>query len=261
MPTTTQLFIESWPLFAKCDCGGYPTDNISRACPVCGKETTWNVMTRNRTWDMFQFTGYYASYQCGLCKRETLAVLIRDTKRDKNQNVIQVQKVGQYPPPSIGIPRDLENRLGIDDTTLYKDALVCRSQGYGIGALAYMRRVVENKTNELIEVIALQGDSLGIGGDDIAKIRAIKEEKVSYDERLRLASEAIPATLKPDGANPLDALYALLSKGLHARSDDDCLAIADEIREVFEYVFARLRAEIEDRNSVVAKIKKWVGTK
>lgn len=60
-----------------------------------------------------------------------------------------------------------------------------------------------------------------------------------------LASEAIPSTLKFDGANPLAALYRLLSKGMHAKTDDECLAIAEEVREVFEYVFSRLRAEIE----------------
>lgn len=258
--TDTRTFIEKWPLFAKCDCDDHPPDNISRECPICGKETTWNVVTRGGTWDIFKFSGAFASYQCGLCKQSSLAVLVRVAKTSSKgtHGVEQVQKIGQFPPPSIAIPHDVEKRLG-DDAALYKNALVCRSQGYGIGALAYMRRVVENKTNELIEVIALQAASFGVATQDIEKIRAAKEQRVTYDERLRLASEAIPSTLKFDGANPLAALYKLLSRGMHAKTDDECLAIAEEVREVFEYVFSRLRAEIEDRNSVVAKIKKWVG--
>jgi hypothetical protein len=147
----------------------------------------------------------------------------------------------------------------MDDAVLYKNALICRNQNFGIGALAYMRRVVENKTNELIEVIALQAASYGISPADVDKIRAAKDEKIPYDQRLRLASEAIPNSLKPDGANPMAALYELLSVGLHARKDKECLAIADEIRDVFEYVFSRLRAEIEDRDSAIAKIRKFVG--
>lgn len=261
MPTQRQTFIEQWPLFAKCDCPDfYPPDNISRTCPICEKETTWNIDTRGESYPAFKVSGYFASYECGLCKQSRVAVLIRIIKRTQETptKVLQVQKIGQFPPPSIDIVRDLEKRLG-EDAALYKNALVCRSQGFGIGALAYMRRVVENKTNELIEVIALQAASFGVAPGDIAKIRAVVEEKITYDQRLRLASEAIPSTLKPDGANPLAALYELLSRGLHAENEDECLAIADEIREVFEYVFSRLRAEIEDRNSVVAKIKKWVG--
>ena len=31
---------------------------------------------------------------------------------------------------------------------------MCRNNGYGLGAAVYVRRVVEDKTNELIEVVA-----------------------------------------------------------------------------------------------------------
>jgi hypothetical protein len=82
---------------------------------------------------------------------------------------------------------------------------------------------------------------------------------MTFDQRLQLASEAIPSALKPDAANPLAALYGLLSEGLHAQTEEECIRIVDEIRDVFEYVFARLRAEIEDRNSVMSKVKKWLG--
>ncbi len=92
-------------------------------------------------------------------------------------------------------------------------------------------------------------------------MRAAKDDRLSYDQRLLLASEAIPRSLKPSGANPLAALHGLLSAGLHEKTDDECIAVADEVRDVLEYVFSRLRAEIEDRNRMVSKIKKWVSGK
>ena len=261
MPTDRQSFIEEWPLFAKCNCENfYPPDNISRKCPICTKETTWSVKQRGELYGVVAISGYYVQYRCVLCEKSDLAVFVRIAKKGGNApfSTLQVQKIGEYPPPSIDIPSDLEKRL-VDDAVLYKNALICRNQNFGIGALAYMRRVVENKTNELIEVIALQAASYGITPADVDKIRAAKEEKIPYDQRLRLASEAIPSSLKPDGANPMAALYELLSVGLHARTDEECLSIADEIRDVFEYVFSRLRAEIEDRDSAITKIKKMVG--
>ena len=255
-PATRESFIEEWPLYALCEIKSfYPPDNVSLRCSTCKKETTWVVRKRDNLYHVVSVSGYFVSYACQLCDKQSTAIFVRTTESKEREFV---QKIGQFPPQSINISNDLTQRLG-NDAELYKNALICRNHNFGIGALAYMRRVVENKTNELIEVVATQAASYGVDSAEVAQIRATKEQKITYDQRLRLASEAIPSILKPDGANPLAALYELLSEGLHAKPDQECLEIADEIRDVFEYVFARLRVEIEDRDSMVAKIKKFVG--
>jgi hypothetical protein len=256
-PATRESFIEEWPLYAQCEIEDfYPPDNISLHCVHCAKETTWAVDKLGRLYEITGLGGYYVSYICQLCQEQGVAMFLRRIAVGTEDTGIQ--KIGQFPPQSINIPADVDQRLG-DDAELYKNALVCRNHNFGIGALAYMRRVVENKTNELIEVVAAQAESYGVESAILVKIRAAKNDKIPYDERLRIASEAIPTHMKPDGANPLAAIYGLLSDGMHAKSDQECLMIADEIRDVFEYVFARLRAEIEDRNSMVEKVKKLVG--
>jgi hypothetical protein len=40
-------------------------------------------------------------------------------------------------------------------------------------------------------------------------------------------------------------------------TEDECLRIADETTEVFEFIFTKLRAEIEERRTFVEKVKKW----
>jgi hypothetical protein len=227
-------------------------------CPSCTKEITWVTEKRGSLYEVASVGGFFITYKCQLCQRERLAVVVR--KIVVGTAVKGVHKIGQFPPQSIDIPPELEGRLG-SDGALYKNALICRNHNFGVGALAYMRRIVENKANELIEVVATQAASLGVGAEDVAKIREAKDDKITFDERLRLASEAIPSTMKPDGANPLAAIHGLLSNGLHAKSEQECLEIADEIRDVFECVFARLHAEIEDRETMVAKIEKFVGTR
>jgi hypothetical protein len=255
-PTTPASFLENWPLYAKWKAGTVQVPNsISLRCGLCKKETTWSLQQRSNLYDVVSFSGLCLQYTCVLCTKLKVCFFVRTWGASKDE---ELQKIGQFPSQSIDIPADLERQLG-DDAVLYKNALVCRSQNYGIGALAYMRRVVENKTNELIEVVAEQAASYGVDAADVAKIRAAKDDRISYEERLRIASEAIPRLMKPDGANPLAVLFDLSSAGLHSKPDQECLEIADEIREVFEYVFSRLRAEIEDRTSMITKVKKWAG--
>lgn len=239
-----------------------PPISISLNCKACGKETTWQRETNAAIYNVSPFHGYVVTYQCALCSKnkESITVFVRTIEMMANIGwPKKVQKIGQFPPQSIEIAGDLEKRLG-DSAELYKNALICRNFNFGVGALAYIRRVIENKTNELIEVIAEQAESYG-EGDAATSIRAAKDERMTFDERLRLAGEAIPSALRLHGANPLAALYELLSNGLHAQSETDCIVIADEIRDVFEYVFARLRAEIEERSKVMSKVKKWLGSR
>jgi hypothetical protein len=258
--TTRHGFIEKAPLYTQYDSNDfYPPDSVSISCSVCAKETTWGRVKCENLYDTCELGGYIVTYQCGLCSKDSqsLTVFVR---KFGSADKPKIQKVGQFPPQAIDIPSDLEKRLG-EDAFLYKNALICRNANFGLGSVAYLRRVVENKTNELIEVVAEEAESYEVASEDVAKIRAAKDERHTYDERLQLASDAIPSKLKPDGANPLGALHGLLSEGLHAKTEEQCVAIADEIRDVFEYVFSRLRGEIEDRNKMVNKIKKWVGKK
>jgi hypothetical protein len=166
-------------------------------------------------------------------------------------------KIGQFPEQSTSISSAIEKRLGAS-AVFYRRALTCRNEGFGLAAVAYFRRVVEDKTNELVDVVADSAQTMGMSEGDVAHIRAAKAQK-RYEDKLKVAAEAIPNVMKPDGANPLQALYDLLSVGLHTQTEEECLQVADEVREIFDYLFDRLRAEIEDRMSFVARVKKIVG--
>jgi len=153
--------------------------------------------------------------------------------------------VGQFPAQSTSIPSTIEKRLGTS-AIFYRRALTCRNEGYGLAAVAYFRRVVEDKRNELVDVVADSAEAMGMSEEDIAKIRAAKSQKV-YEDKLKIASQAMPSTMKPDGANPLHALFELLSVGLHTQTEEECLQIAYNVHEIFDYLFDSLRAR--DRGS------------
>ena len=118
---------------------------------------------------------------------------------------------------------------------------------------------MEDKTEELIEVVAKLAEAHSIDAETVKKIRAASVGKNTYDRKLQLASTVMPRSLTPDGVNPLDVLYSLVSQGLHDLSEEDCIKVADTTREVFEFTFERLRAEVGERENFVAKVKKLAG--
>src|SRR6185312_5329500 len=81
------------------------------------------------------------------------------TPPSQHKVLVEVVKVGQYPEPSVKISKALSNNLGKDASELYRKALICRNNGFGLAAVGYMRRVVEDKTNELIEIAATLAES------------------------------------------------------------------------------------------------------
>lgn len=194
------------------------------------------------------------------CQQSTMIIFFRKSERSAGSGkTYTVVKIGQYPALSIDIPKALKANLGDDHAELYKKALINRNQGYGLGAVSYMRRVVEDKTEELIEVVAQLAEAHNIDPETVKKLRVAKEEKTTYDQKLKIAATVLPTSLLIDGVNPLDVLYGLVSAGLHDLSEEECLAVADEIRSVFEYTFTRLRAETQDRKDFAVKIKKLAG--
>ena len=267
---TTEDFIIRWSLYTPFDFVEYTTpDKISFKCDglTCSKETTWAVAFRKEERGLF-----LVQYQCTLCGKSYLSVVYRISKRTLKEYIgpigqetkyisAQVQKIGQFPPLSIDIPKALEKNLGKTHAALYKKALINRNEGYGLAAVSYIRRFVEDKTEELIEVVAQLAQSHGIDPEIVKKIRVAKDTKTTYDNKLRIASAAFPLSLMIDGVNPLDVLFGLVSAGLHDLTEEQCIEVADETKSVFEYTFTRLRAEITERKEFADKVKRWAGGK
>ncbi len=218
---------------------------MSRDCRHCGKETTWKLQGDFATSSATAFQ--LLRYVCVNCGKDEVNILVVALKNGA------LLKAGQFPQQTARVPNSVEKRLGAS-ADFYRKALTCRNEGFGLAAVAYFRRVVEDKTNELIDVVADAAATYGISAEDVEKIRAAKKEK-AYEDKLKIAAHVIPDVLKPDGANPFQAMYDILSVGIHNQSEEECLQIADDTREIFDYLFDRLKTETADRTAFVAKVK------
>jgi hypothetical protein len=271
---TAEEFITDWPLYTPFESTDYrPPDRISFHCAGrdCNKETTWTLGGKTHETKAQPYF-WHVHYQCTLCqKRHFVVCYIQHGYKTKqvmgpsgeyqSGYYTQVLKLGQYPALSIDIPKALQNNLGAGAASLYKKALICRNEGFGLAAVTYIRRVVEDKTDELIEVVSQLAESHKVDSEVIKKIRAAKTERTTYDNKLKIAATVLPASLVVDGVNPLGELYSLVSAGVHDLTEEECIAVADETKGVFEFTFTKLRAETKERQEFVSTVKKWAGGK
>ena len=154
---TEREFLESWGLYRRLRLAqewSRPA-KLSRVCSECKKETTWGLEKEEHLFDITPL--YSLQYCCVDCEKELVVFFVyTDPEYDYQPMRIVASDtwlVGMFPEPSVRISRLLEEHLG-DDAQTYKRGLRCLNEGFGIGAVSYIRRVVENKTNELIDIVA-----------------------------------------------------------------------------------------------------------
>jgi hypothetical protein len=214
------------PISLKMYCGG----------KHCSQETLWAVVRDRQVYFRAEFF-HQREYRCRNCGSNNINYwFIWQENRNENHFFI---KVAQWPPLAIEPSREVAAALGLEDAELYKKALIAANFSHGIGAIAYFRRVIENKVNALIDLIAEAAKTANFELEQLQRIEEIKKDR-HVDVRIGFASKILPLHLRPGGHNPLDKLYAAASGGLHGETDEECLVIFEEARFVFEYLFKNL---------------------
>lgn len=257
--------LESWPLYrifvyqgrgahtenlAGDDWCGLPA-TIKLYCdhPSCMQETWWAMDGRNE--DRFFFSLKLIndrSYTCRNCGENRVYYQFI-WQQQETENIFL--KVGQYPELEERVPEALAKALDPDDLKLYKKAIRMRNFNLGLAAVAYMRRVIENKMGGMLEILYEAAVAHNASADLLARHEKMKNEK-RFSVKIEYAGDLLPLTLRPPGKpNPMAILHELVSDGLHAKSDEECVDIFDKCRTTFEYVFAKVRIEVEDAKNFV----------
>jgi hypothetical protein len=192
-------------------------------------------------------------YLCIHCQKfERLFFIKIDDKRQ------WLMKIGQYPSWDIKGEPNLEKLLG-KHADYYKKGLVCESQGYGIGAFGYYRRIVEETIDGLLGEIA----SLMAGTELANYQKALEKVKITTvtQDKIELVKDLLPPILRPDGMNPLSVLHSILSEGLHAGSDEICLEHAASCREILIFLVNQVEASKNSARTFTESMRKLLSKK
>lgn len=166
-----------------------------------------------------------------------------------------LMKVGQYPPYDITVPSHLSKALGKENTNLYKKGLICESQGYGIAAYAYYRRIVELIIDQLLDDIYNLIEVSDPNKELYEKALSETKNQPIAQDKIKLIKDLLPPSLKPEGVNPMDTLYSTLSEGLHSSSDEDCIEIADIIKRSLIFLVTEVIRSQQEKKEFTDGIK------
>jgi hypothetical protein len=162
----------------------------------------------------------------------------------------RVFKIGQFPPPSEKLDPLVERELGPLDAQLFKKGLRNLNYAYGIGACAYMRRLVEDQIVSIL--LLLKGQT-----QDPERLSVIEEalQAKDFTRKTHVAKDFAPDSLKVGDMNVLKVIHDEYSKGMHGYTDEQCLEIALKLRVALEFVLVELKAHEKKRRAFVETMK------
>lgn len=251
-------FLEDYSLFRKFESAIPSTMNripkppINMVCRNCGNHQTFNMV--NEYWEFHDYSNPSSAdkkvrlvYLCQSCRQFTQQFNVYISP-----DLDYIYKFGQYPEWEIKIDKNLENTLGKHAKT-FRKGLVCESQGYGIGAFSYYRRITEEIIDELLDSITDLVEEANKAEYKVA-LEKTKQTRVTQD-KIDLVKDLLPSILKPNGMNPLGVLHSELSEGLHAETDQACLENASHIKSILTFLINQIIQSKESAKGFTESMK------
>ena len=267
-------FLEEYQLYRKFKCNRpeyvnrLPKININMHCSICKDTRTFILINRyymknnfiididksNIVYPIEIYSYLILSYICASCRKFSRFFNLRVIGKSGTKSM-EIEKVGQYPPWNINIERNLKEILK-NYSENYKKGKTCESQSYGIGAFAYYRRIVEDVIGELLESIQdlMIGEELEKYQEALEEVRKTKNTA----DKIALVKDLLPPILKPEQFNPLKTIHDVLSKGLHGKTDEECLDDAELIRTSLVFLVNAILSRRKGQQEYTESMKKII---
>jgi hypothetical protein len=201
-------------------------------------------------------------YSCEACGRVVKSFAIRFWNKAKSleeAELVEVQKIGEWPPFAPKTPGKLVKLIG-PDRELFLQGRRAEIEGLGIGAFSYYRRIVEKQKNRLLDEIIRVARHIGAPEDALVCLENAKSE-TQFSKAVESVKAAIPAPLFIKGHNPLTLLHAALSEGLHDASDEQCLTAANDIRLILIELSERLSEAMKEQRELDSALSRLINRK
>lgn len=184
----------------------YHMGTIDSYCPWCGKDSVFERSNKNIVHDTRSSTHnqvYSVTLKCSRDKEHELFYVI------KIQDKV-LQKIGQFPSLADLQLQDLKKYPKILGGELYREftkAVGLSAHGVGVGSFVYLRRIFESLI-ENAHIIALENKDWS----------EEEYQRSRVAERISLLKGYLPEFLVEH-----TKLYAIMSKGIHELSENECL--------------------------------------
>lgn len=201
-----------------------------------------------RAFDKLMSGVFPIELECQGCKQTTYDFFVHvDVHNSK------VRKFGQMPMWWPKVDPVIVKEFGVD-AVFYRKALANLGEGYGIGACAYLRRLIEKYINPLLELLYELKQQEGASQEALDRIQDVIRGK-DFSAKTKFASEIAPAAITAPGMNPLKTLHDLLSRALHNMEEEEAVTVAQGLITTLEYVIPRLRKQFIDQKKYLEAMK------
>lgn len=196
----------------------------------------------------------FVQYSCRHCRRRRKLYALTISVKVDSSDVGTFAKVGEM--PRFGEPRpDAVTDVLDDEIEFFDRGYRSEREGLGIGAFAYYRRFVESHKDKIIAEIRKVAVAQGLPHAILEALdRAAKKRE--FSAAVAEVKDAIPDSIKINGANPLTLLHDALSAGLHNEDDVDCLSIAQDIRLVLTGLAERTSQALKSSAEMAAAVNR-----
>jgi hypothetical protein len=213
----------------------------------CQKEQTWECVYRHTGRGSLNDRGIgeQVAYRCRNCKARTQQYWYVWDDRG-------FWKVGQFPELREAIEPKLNAALGAS-RGLYRKAIRSRGFGFGIGAVSYLRRIIEDTTEILMDLLREEKWDEWTANErqEFENARATYQysQKIDY-----AAGMILPAKVFAGGRDSFTALHDVTSSGLHGKSEEECIEIFDRCNLIFAHTFRALYQHKQEREEFAAHL-------
>lgn len=199
----------------------------------------------------------YVTYTCSNCNNssKTFSVVIQAI----DGSLSEMYKFGEFPVFGPHIPSKVSTLIGPDRDMFFKGRR-CESQGLGVGAFVYYRRVIESQKARIFDEIIKVANTISPGDAIVAELEQAKNE-TQFSKAISKIRTALPQVLLINGQNPLSLLHTALSDGLHDQTDEHCLELASSIRIVLAELADRMAQAIKDNQELSTAVKRLMTVK
>jgi hypothetical protein len=161
-------------------------------------------------------------------------------------------KVGQIPELKEWIDPKLEAALG-QSKPLYRKAIRSRAFGFGIGSVSYLRRIIEDTTDTLMDLLRAEKWDEWTAEEQTQFEKA--QKTYQYSQKIDYAAgKILPTNVFANGRDSFTALHDVTSSGLHGKSEQECIEIFDRCNLIFTHTFRTLHQHKQDREEFAAKL-------